>query len=51
MAGWKAVHRDIAEQCEVSPPFQYVQPIMHKKGVKVVPQTNGMILPQLMTLA
>ncbi|HEY3890358.1 MAG TPA: ABC transporter substrate-binding protein [Bradyrhizobium sp.] len=51
IAGWKAVDRYIAEQGEVIPLFQYVQPIIHTKGVKVVPQANGMILPQLMTLA
>jgi peptide/nickel transport system substrate-binding protein len=35
----------------VIPLFQYVQPIIHKKGLKLVPQANGMILPQLITPA
>jgi peptide/nickel transport system substrate-binding protein len=46
---WKAVDKYIAEEGEVIPLFQYVQPIIHKKGIKVVPQANGMILPQLIT--
>ena len=33
------------------PLFQYVQPIIHKKSLKVVAQANGMILPQLITQA
>jgi peptide/nickel transport system substrate-binding protein len=28
-----------------------VQPIIYKKGLKVVAQSNGMILPQLITPA
>jgi peptide/nickel transport system substrate-binding protein len=51
IAGWKAVDKYIAEQGEVIPLFQYVQPIVHKKGVKVVSQANGMVLPQLVTSA
>jgi peptide/nickel transport system substrate-binding protein len=47
IAGWKAVDKYIADEGEVIPLFQYVQPIIHKKGLKVVPQANGMILPQL----
>jgi peptide/nickel transport system substrate-binding protein len=35
----------------VIPLFQYVQPIIHKKGIKVVSQSSGMILPQLVTPA
>ncbi|WP_257166220.1 ABC transporter substrate-binding protein [Bradyrhizobium sp. SRS-191] len=49
IAGWKAVDKYIAEEGEVIPLLQYVQPIVHKKGLKVVPQANGMILPQLVT--
>ncbi|MGJ5207998.1 ABC transporter substrate-binding protein [Bradyrhizobium sp. HKCCYLR20261] len=49
LAGWKAVDKYIAEEGEVIPLLQYVQPIVHKKGLKVVPQANGMILPQLVT--
>jgi peptide/nickel transport system substrate-binding protein len=51
IAGWKAVDKYIAEEGEVIPLFQYVQPIIHKKGLKVVAQANGMILPQLVTSA
>jgi dipeptide transport system substrate-binding protein len=51
IAGYKAVDKYIAEEGEVIPLFQYVQPIIHKKGVKVVAQSNGMILPQLITPA
>src|SRR6202451_3463309 len=51
IAGWKAVDKYIAEEGEVIPLFQYVQPIIHKKGLKVVAQANGMILPQLITPA
>ncbi|MFN5523908.1 ABC transporter substrate-binding protein, partial [Bradyrhizobium sp.] len=42
IAGWKAVDKYIAEEGEVIPLLQYVQPIIHKKGLKVVPQANGM---------
>jgi peptide/nickel transport system substrate-binding protein len=51
IAGWKAVNKYIADEGEVIPLLQYVQPIIHKKTVKVVPQANGMILPQLITPA
>jgi len=42
-----AVDKYIAEEGEVIPLFQYVQPIIYKKGLTVVAQSNGMILPQL----
>ena len=51
IAGYKAVDKYIAEEGEVIPLLQYVQPIICKKGLKVVPQANGMILPQLITPA
>ncbi|MGA2291943.1 ABC transporter substrate-binding protein [Bradyrhizobium sp.] len=51
IAGWKAVDKYIADEGEVIPLFQYVQPIIHKKTLKIVPQANGMILPQLITQA
>lgn len=51
IAGYKAVDKYIAEEGEVIPLFQYVQPIIHKKSLKMVPQANGMILPQLITPA
>ncbi|MBR0858090.1 ABC transporter substrate-binding protein [Bradyrhizobium liaoningense] len=51
IAGYKAVDKYIAEEGEVIPLLQYVQPIIHKKGLKVVPQSNGMVLPQHITPA
>jgi peptide/nickel transport system substrate-binding protein len=51
IAGYKAVDKYIAEEGEVIPLFQYVQPIIHKKSVKVTAQSSGMILPQLITPA
>jgi peptide/nickel transport system substrate-binding protein len=47
--GWKAVDRKIAEDALVLPLFQYVQPILHAPGVKVMPHTSGALLPALMT--
>ena len=49
--GWKAVDRHIAENAEVIPLLQYVQPILHVAGVKVVPHRSGALLPHLMTRA
>lgn len=49
--GWKAVDRHIAEQAEVIPLLQYVQPIVHAVGVKVTPHRSGALLPHLMTRA
>jgi peptide/nickel transport system substrate-binding protein len=46
IAGWKAVDRYIAEEGEIIPLFQYVQPIIHKKGLKVIAYASGMVLPQ-----
>ena len=46
--GWKAVDRDIAENAEVIPLLQYVQPILSVSGVKVVPHRSGALLPHLM---
>ena len=37
IAGWKAVDRYIAEKGYVLPLLQYVQPIVHKANLKVVP--------------
>jgi peptide/nickel transport system substrate-binding protein len=47
--GWKGVDRMIAENAEVIPLLQYVQPIVHASGVKVVPHRSGALLPHLMT--
>jgi len=47
--GYKAVDRYIAEEGLVLPLLQYVQPIVHRDGVTVVPQVSGYLLPQLVT--
>ena len=47
--GWKKVDRLIADIGAVIPLLQYVQPIIHVDTVAVVPQANGMLLPQKMT--
>ena len=47
--GWQKVDRLIAETGAVIPLLQYVQPIIHVDSVAVVPQANGMLLPQKMT--
>jgi peptide/nickel transport system substrate-binding protein len=47
--GWKGVDRHIAENAEVIPLLQYVQPILHVSGVKVIPHASGALLPHLMT--
>ena len=49
--GWKAVDRFVAENALVLPLFQYVQPILHAKGVNVVQHASGALLPALMTRA
>ncbi|MEQ6250234.1 ABC transporter substrate-binding protein [Sulfitobacter sp. HNIBRBA3233] len=49
IAGWKEVDRRIAENAEVIPLLQYVQPIVHVAGVNVVPHASGALLPHLMT--
>jgi peptide/nickel transport system substrate-binding protein len=49
IAGYKAVAKHIAEEGEVIPLLQYVQPIIVRKGLKLVPQANGMLLPQTVT--
>jgi len=47
IAGYKAVQKHIADEGEVIPLLQYVQPIIARKGITVVPQSNGMLLPAL----
>ncbi|MDF3416035.1 twin-arginine translocation signal domain-containing protein [Sulfitobacter sp. M57] len=49
IAGWKEVDRSIAENAEVIPLLQYVQPIVHTAGITVVPHRSGALLPHLMT--
>ncbi|MDX2484382.1 MAG: ABC transporter substrate-binding protein [Pseudodonghicola sp.] len=49
--GWKGVSRYIADNALVLPLLQYVQPILHAPGIKVVPHASGALLPHLMTRA
>jgi len=51
IAGYKAVDRYIADNGLVIPLFQYVQPIIYRKGLKVVPHVANYILPQTITPA
>ncbi len=45
IAGWKAVDRYVAENAYVLPLLQYVQPILHKSSLKVVPSISGSLQP------
>jgi peptide/nickel transport system substrate-binding protein len=49
IAGYKAVAKHIAEEGEVIPLLQYVQPIIARIGISLVPQASGMLLPQTVT--
>jgi peptide/nickel transport system substrate-binding protein len=51
IAGWKAVDKYIAEEGYVIPLLQYVQPILYKKELKVVPEISGALEPALVTKA
>jgi peptide/nickel transport system substrate-binding protein len=51
IAGYKAVDKHIAEEGEVIPLLQYVQPILVRKVLQLTPQGNGMLLPQTITSA
>jgi len=46
IAGYKAVDRYFAQQAYVIPLLQYVQPIVHKKHLKVTPFVAGGIVAQ-----
>ena len=48
IAGWKDVDRRIAENAEVIPLLQYVQPIVHDARINVTPHRSGALLPHLM---
>jgi peptide/nickel transport system substrate-binding protein len=48
IAGYKAVDKYIAEEGDVIPLFQYVQPILYSDKVKITPNISGAVLPQLM---
>jgi peptide/nickel transport system substrate-binding protein len=49
--GWKDVCRYIAEQGYVIPLLQYVQPIVFKSSLKVVPNVSGALQPAWITKA
>ena len=49
IAGWKAVARYIAEQGDVLPLLQYVQPIVYKAELKVIPNVSGAMQPTLVS--
>ena len=51
IAGYKAVSKRIAEEGAVIPLLQYVQPIVVRPGISLVPQASGMLLPQTVTPA
>jgi peptide/nickel transport system substrate-binding protein len=51
IAGFKAASRYIAAQGDVLPLWQYYQPIVSKKSIKVVPYTGGFLLPAMVTTA
>jgi peptide/nickel transport system substrate-binding protein len=46
IAGYKSVDRYIAEEGYVIPLYQYVQPIIYRKGLSFTPHEAGYILPQ-----
>ena len=50
-AGWKAADKYIAEQGYVIPLLQYVQPILYKSALKVVPNVSGALQPTLVSNA
>jgi peptide/nickel transport system substrate-binding protein len=45
IAGWKAVDRYIAEQGYVIPLLQFVQPIIVRDGINIVPNVSGALQP------
>ncbi|WP_152601245.1 ABC transporter substrate-binding protein [Rhizobium sp. YS-1r] len=47
--GWKAVSKYIAEQGYVIPLLQYVQPIVYKEKLKIVPNVSGALQPTLVS--
>ncbi len=49
IAGWKAANRYIAEQGDVIPVLQYVQPILYKSSLKVIPNKSGSLQPTLIS--
>ena len=51
IAGWKAVSKYIAEEGDVIPLLQYVQPIVYKSELKVVTNVSGAMQPTLVSKA
>lgn len=51
IAGWTAVSRYIAEQGYVIPLLQYLQPVVYKSELKVIPNTSGALQPTLVSRA
>jgi peptide/nickel transport system substrate-binding protein len=51
IAGWKAADKYIAEEAYVIPLIQYVQPILYKKDLKIVPEISGALEPALVKKA
>jgi peptide/nickel transport system substrate-binding protein len=49
IAGWKAVDKYVAEQGYVIPLLQYVQPILYKSKLKVVPNVSSALQPTLVS--
>ena len=49
IAGWKAVDKYIAEQGDVLPLLQYVQPVVYKAALKVTPNVSGAMQPTLVS--
>jgi peptide/nickel transport system substrate-binding protein len=49
IAGWKAADRYIAEQGYVIPLLQYMQPILYKSELKVIPNISGALQPSLVS--
>jgi peptide/nickel transport system substrate-binding protein len=46
IAGYRKAAKFIAEEGAVIPLLQYVQPIIARPGISLVPQASGMLLPQ-----
>ena len=51
IAGWKTVDKYIADNALVLPLLQYVQPIVHKADLTVVPHVSGALHPAGFTRA
>ena len=47
--GYREVDKYIAENAYVIPLLQYVQPVVHREGLKFTPHIANFILPQLVS--